>query len=289
MAQDTENKLVTAFQKQTEKVIYFCSAENISPNLAVHEIRKSFKRLRALLYFYTDCPIDYPEKLKQAIKNAGKYLSPIRESFVNIQIFDRISGGNNLVPERKIKQAKDVFTEKNRIIVTTEFIENGLTKNILELMENFESEFEMLNRECPSSKQQKEQLSISFSKSFEIYRQLETEFTPEKLHDLRKILKRLWYQIDYIKYLHPRYFRLKSDQLNKITEQLGDDHDLFIFNYDLQQGEFELLPEELTILEKQVEHQRELNMHKLSPRLKQFFNEPPEIFDRKLERIFKIS
>jgi hypothetical protein len=38
-----------------------------------------------------------------------------------------------------------------------------------------------------------------------------------------------------------------------------------------------------------VEHQRELNLLKLMPRLKQFFNEPPELFNQKMEKIFRLS
>lgn len=288
MAQDAENRLITAFRKQNEKIIYFCSAENISPNVAVHEIRKSFKRIRALLKFYSECSVIFPRILIDELKAIGKILSPIRESFVNVQIFERVTEGNYPVSERKIKRVKELLSEKNKTETGAEFVEKEVCNSISMLTEKFESELEQLAIECPSSKQIKEQLSVSFLVGYELFKEIETGFTAEKLHKLRKILKRLWYQIDFIKFLHPRYFRLKSDQLNKITEQLGDDHDLFVFNQQLQLPEFKLLTDELLMVENLVEHQRELNMLKLTPRLKHFFNEPPEIFDRKLEKIFKI-
>ena len=108
------------------------------------------------------------------------------------------------------------------------------------------------------------------------------------MHELRKKLKRLWYQIDFIKFLHPRYFKLKSDQLNKITDQLGDDHDLHVFYENLIAEDYGFDEEELRILTNQVKHLRELNQMKLLPRLKQFFTVPPEEFDQKLERFFKL-
>ena len=122
-----------------------------------------------------------------------------------------------------------------------------------------------------------------------VYQTLGDQSDAGEWHILRKRMKRLWYQLDFVKFLHPRFFKLKSDQLNKITEQLGEEHDLFIFLNELKSGYLPFDDSELQILENQVEHQRELNLLKLMPRLKQFFNEPPELFNQKMEKIFRIS
>ena len=288
MTQDTENRLITALQKQTEKIVYFCSSENISPNLAVHEIRKSFKRIRALLKFYADCPDNFPKEMKKEIKLSGKILSPIRESFVNSQILERLTSGDNPVSERKIKYGRDLLAEKNRILTGDQFVENQILLNIHKQIEQFNSNLEILSDSCPSSKQIMKQVAETFTKSYEIYSEPEVDSTPEKRHELRKVLKRLWYQLDFIKYLHPRYFRLKSDQLNKITEQLGDDHDLYVFSEEIKNNELGFSADEITIIENQIFHQRDLNLLKLNPRLKQFFNESPEMFNNKLQKIFKV-
>lgn len=288
MIQDTGDRLNSVFEKQTEKIIYFCSAENISSNLAVHEIRKSYKRLRALLHLFAESNPAKSEELRREIKEAGKILSPIRESYVNIQYFDKITTGSNLIAERKIRQAKDLLSEKNRLLIEDEYESKSRTTDIIQYIKYFQNQIETLKTTCPSNLQVKKQLSITFSRGNEIYLIVEQECSPEILHQLRKILKRLWYQLDFLKFMHPRYFRMKSDQLNKITEQLGNDHDLYVFLEDLKAGEFGFTSEELLILENQVQHQRELNMVKLLPRLKQFFSEPSEIFDRKLDKVFKI-
>jgi hypothetical protein len=89
--------------------------------------------------------------------------------------------------------------------------------------------------------------------------------------------------------LHPRYFRLKSDQLNKITEQLGEDHDLFVFLNDVKIDNPGFGTSEMEIIENKVEHLREINLLKLNPRLKQFFNDPPSFFTQKMEQFFKVS
>ena len=289
MDQDIRDRINSAFEKQTEKIIYFCSAENISANLAVHEIRKSYKRLRALLLLFAESNPSNSEELRTEIKEAGKILSPIRESFVNMQYIDKITTGSNLIAERKIRQVKDLLLEKNRILIEGDFESKNVVADIIQFIKQFQNQINTLKITCPSNLQLKEQLSLTFSRGNEIYQDIEPGLSPVTIHQLRKILKRLWYQLDFVKYMHPRYFRMKSDQLNKITEQLGNDHDLFVFQEDLKAGEFGFTSEELLILDNQVQHQRELVMVKLLPRLKQFFNEPPEIFDRKLDKIFKTA
>ena len=212
MVQDTGNRLISAIRKQTEKVAYFCSAENISPNLGVHEIRKSFKRIRGLLKFYFENQDEYHQKLVEEIKALGKQLSPARESFVNIQIFDRLTARSTLIPDKKIKNAKEILSDKNRVLID-EYISKDLCGNIVSFLDKTESAVELLQSNPPAHRQLERQITGSFNDGFEIYLQFETDDTPAKRHELRKVLKGLWYQLDFIKFMHPRYFRMKSNQL----------------------------------------------------------------------------
>ena len=289
MVQDTGNRLISALKKQTEKINYFCEAENISPNLTVHEIRKAYKRLRALIQFFEECNNSTAGELKYSIKAAGKVLSPMRESFVNMQYFDKITAGSNLIADRKIRQVKDLLAEKNSKWIDDEFLGKDVATDIIFIVKNFQAKLNELKANCPSVAQLKIQLISSFSLGYEIYKTIEPDFLPEVMHELRKTLKQLWYQLEFIKFMHPRYFRMKSDQLNKITEQLGIDHDLHVFLEDLKSGNFDFSSDEILIFENQVEHQRELNRLKLVPRLKQFFNETPDMFNQKMNKIFRVD
>lgn len=287
MVQNAGSRLVTAIQKQTEKVTYFCAAENISPNLAIHEIRKSFKRMRALLRFYSVFPDEFYTHFNTQMRNFGIFLSPIRESFVNIQLFDRITSSQNLIAEKKIKEVKEFLAERNKTLVDNEYVPNGCSL-IHEFATVFVLELTKAEKERPSQNQIIHQLIQSFQESFDFFQQNEMGGDPDVMHSLRKKLKRLWYQFDFIKFAHPRYFKSKSDQLNKITEQLGEEHDLFVFIEHLKNSEIGFNPEDIQIVENQVQHLRELNLLKLIPRLKHFFNETPEDFTLKMEKLFKV-
>ena len=78
MTQDIEDRLVQAIQKQVEKVNYYCTAQYILPDLVVHEIRKSFKRIRALLKFYPESLDEALDVYSKEIKSLAKLLTPVR-------------------------------------------------------------------------------------------------------------------------------------------------------------------------------------------------------------------
>lgn len=288
MVQETGNRLVKAFQKQTEKIIYFCLAENISPNLSVHEFRKSFKRMRGLLHFYDDQPDEFVLEFREKIKAFGTFLSPIRESFINIQLFDRIFAGNQLVSEKKIKTARDILVEKNKERIENRYQTQNYGVVICNYVRSIDDRIDMFGSGRPSIYQFKDQVCKSYLMSYNLYQIIDAGSNVSELHELRKKLKRLWYQLDFLKFMHPRYFRMKSDQLNKITEQLGESHDINVFMNEMLSVEYDFDAEERVIIINLIEHQQELTQLKLMPWLKQFFNETPVDFDQKMVKIFKL-
>lgn len=288
MVQNTGNRLVQAINRQAGKVSYFCTAENISTNQTVHELRKSFKRLRALFRFYQEMPDSHVWQISDSIRNFGKLLAPVRESAVNIDIFDKEISSNTLIPERKIRNARDFLIQKNKLLLERGFWENNLCNTIGSFFEGFERLLQEAGHELPSKIHLFHEVNQSYLKSYSVYHELPVNPHPVEWHHLRKKLKQLWYQLDFIRFLHPRYFKLKTDQLNNITDQLGDDHDLHLFFEEILFGNYGFDQEELLIVENQIEHLRDLNLLKLNPRLKQFFTTPPAEFDQKMERVFKL-
>ena len=288
MPQSAGKRLVEAISKQLERVEYFSSVENISPNLAVHELRKTFKRLRALLKFYNDFPVEFPPDYSTQIKYFGRSLTVMRESFVNLQLFEKITAGNTLIQERKIKNAREKLSDKNKEIIEKGFLKSEAYLPMQKFASNLQIQMEQIAVSIPAVTQFIGQLEYSYSQSYEIYLKLKQDSESEEIHELRKKLKQLYYQFDFIRYVHPRFFRLKTYHLNNITEQLGEDHDHFILMSDLNENRYDFSDDELEIIENQVLHLREINRLKLFQRLKQFYGDSPAVFKLKLEEIFKI-
>jgi CHAD domain-containing protein len=290
MVQNTGNKLNQSVMRQVEKVEYFCHAENISPNQVVHEFRKSFKRLRALLRYYEQIPGNEIAPLHENIKEYGRQLSIVRESYLNSELLEKELRGRKLIPERKIKQAGEKLQLKNKSLVDSFFTERKICESISDFFAGFEIKLIGAGSNKLSRIHVAEEVNNTYLEAYNLHQIIQDRrVSADELHALRKKLKRLYYQLDFVRLLHPRYFKLKSDQLNNITDQLGDDHDLHIFSEELRSAEYGFNREELRIIENQVAHLREMNQLKLFPRLKQFFSENPEAFNERVAKTFKID
>jgi CHAD domain-containing protein len=288
MTQDAGNRLISAIQKQNEKTIYFCTAKNISPNIAVHEIRKSFKRIRALLHFFDETNETGITFFKIRVKVFGRELSLLRESFVNLQLFEREMLGNKLIAEQNLKKAREQLADKNQGLIQDIFVASRRCEGINQLLADFNLYLGSPDK-LPSKMQLFQPVVLAYEKCCTMYSELSAVQPPGEMHELRKKMKRLWYQFDFLRFMHPRFFRLKTDKLNHISEYMGEDHDLHIFREELQTAELGFDSEEIQILENQILHLRELVLVKLNPRLSQFLQEPQEAFENKMRKIFKLE
>lgn len=286
MVQDIGDRLHKAIGKQIEKVIYFLSAENISPNLAVHEIRKSFKRMRALLKLYRHPGNDYPVLLSKQIAEMGRALAPVRDSYIAVQVFEKLAKDNQLISERKLRSVKEQLNERNKNLVRQIFEDTGILDEIQDFMKSMKADLDE-RLVYPGNEGIVVGLAASAEKCHRIYNETGNTTLPGELHRLRKKLKVLWYQVEFIKFVRPKYFSTKADQLHKVTELLGDDHDLFVFQNLARTGGYNLYQLELEVLENQIRHLHELNLHKIHPRLKSIFSEPVEAFVQKMEESFR--
>lgn len=285
MAHNIGNRLTKAITHQAGKVIYFCNADNISLNQKVHEFRRSFKRQRALLSFFRKINNSPLKPVKKEIRNLGRLLSLARESAVNIELFDKIVTPANMFSEKKLRVAREMFVEKNRTLLEQSFSEKKSAEYLVNYFEDFIIKLTKGDIVFPVKKQFVNEVVRSYSRSISAYNELSDKLHPEELHNLRKRMKHLGYQLDFIRFLNPRFLKQKNDQINKITEQLGDDHDLCVFREYLDSDDYGFEKEEIIIIENQIDHQRELNLLKLQTRLKQFFLYTPDEFFEKLETI----
>ena len=286
MVQTIENILRNSLLKHANKVIYFCDAGNISGNVAVHEIRKSFKRLRAWLLLCGDM---YTQKIAE-LKELGKQLAPIRESYVNLITFEKHFTNKQLLPDRKVKLMLEILSAENREKLLLLTGENNLLNSIRNSVTEFDKEITALKENNLYNKQIESQLQISYLLSYNSFLSVLENSDSRNLHKLRIKMKKLWYQFELMKFLNPKYFATKSRQLNDITESLGTDHDNFIMWRHIHENHAACFEkEELTVFDNLIGHQHELALSGIMPKLKQIFTEEPEEFNKRLEGYIKES
>ena len=286
MVGNKDDRYILALEKQIGKVLYFSEMENISDTIAVHEVRKSFKRIRALLRFLPDEKNANKVAVFSTVVKFGRILSNYRNYCVNLQIFERILKDSSHISERKLKAVKETMVEKCQKTLEEEILEPKVRIQILNYFKTLENE--LTETALPNdSADIIHQYIISYGRCMETYSSKNLYADSERIHSLRKRLKVLFYQTNYLKFENPRYFKSKSSQLETITELLGEEHDLYILYNELQKKEYELEADELEVLGNKIKHQRDLIIAKIQPRLRQIFVESIEEFAKRMNTMLK--
>jgi len=283
MGVSSEEKIIQGLQNQVEKVAFFCSAEDASPDLAVHEIRKSFKRIVAFLKMFPGVFAEPISEQSKQLKVIARLLTEARESAVNLMLFDRIMEVQSELTSEKTERIKTQLEKENREQIDLLFVQNHILEKIAGLIEQLKALLLPLlaGKEIEVS----DRLMLSYQKSFSLYSQLQGSYDPLQFHELRKLLKTLWYQFDVLTADQEATFFADSAELDKLTEMLGEDHDWYIFQQELQKETFPLEDEDKNILEKQIRDFRDSNFTQLEPGLEDFFLNPDKNFIEKLNRI----
>ncbi len=286
MEYDAGAKLADAIVRQLGKVEYYCTAESISPDLAVHELRKSFKRLRALLRFYPQIAGKIKGKARKNIKRFGRILSPLRESYVNVGLFEDYLAGSGLVSEKQMKSTGKKLRHKNLGLISGSFDAEKLYGSVSKCFSGMKSGLIDAGACEVTLDMIIHEIGCNYLESHTRFLELPADKQAEKLHSLRKLMKRLYYQLDFLWLLHPGCFKTNSEQLDLINDQLGNDHDLSVFMEELRLPEYNFSKKDLSALGDHVNRLRGQNLMTLHPRLNGFFCEGPEEFEKKLESFF---
>ncbi|NQU88203.1 MAG: CHAD domain-containing protein [Mariniphaga sp.] len=283
MIESSEDRVISLLLKQTRKIVYFCDAGNISTNMSVHEIRKSIKRIRALLHFFNYLPeiepiVDENHKLRKI----ARALTEARESYVNHSLFEKHFSNKQFLPEKKVRLITAKLAEENhkqiRILISEKEYFNVIKNVILNLKQKIRSFNKIITAEYIQN-----DIIETYIEAYSLYKNSYGLYSSEHLHKIRIKLKQLWYQFEAIKTNQPKYFSAKTRQLNDITEILGTDHDNYILWLHINRNLFQYLnKEEQKVFENLIQHQHELAVSGLSIKLKQFFAEKSEEFEMRI-------
>ncbi len=215
---------------------------------AVHEARKALKRLRALLRLSRPALDDARYRRENlTFRDAGRQLSGARDAQVLVQTLDSLTErfGDELPPGTCTRLREELQAGAERAQA------NGPTsyEDVREVLSS--ARIRVSTWPLPA-----EDRRASLAEGFErIYRRgrrarrrATADPAPENLHELRKRAKDLWHASQLLEAICPARFRQLAKEAHRLSDLLGDDHDLWVLlDYArehpalLRRGEFELL------------------------------------------------
>ena len=269
---------------------------------AVHEARKTCKRLRAILRLVRD-EVGYPFYRREnvRIRDASRLLAPARDSAVMVDTLDSlVHRFENLADDdmagKGVKTA--VFTPfpaAGFATLRTKLVERHqhLSRHILETdaVPRFITAVRTARLQVAEWPLQNEGFGAIAGGLYRVYRRgrlrmtrAQENTTTEALHDWRKRVKYLWHQLEFIQPIRPTLLNELGEALHSLSGSLGNEHDLAELK-QLVTNEPDLLPapDQQKALFAMIDFHRKEHQAAASNLGQQLYAEQPKIFVQHLQ------
>ena len=203
---------------------------------AVHESRKSLKRLRAVVRLvHTELGDELSAQENAAFRDAGRALSGPRDSQVMIDAFDA------LIECYPVEAGlADLQAFRSRLVQTHEAVARELTPGASAFAEVERATRAARDRivDWPLDGKGFGALAPGLARAYRRGRRANRiarkEPSPEHLHEWRKRVKDLWYSVQILEAAGPRRMKKLAKTAHELSELLGDDHDLVVLEQQAQ-------------------------------------------------------
>jgi CHAD domain-containing protein len=245
---------------------------------AVHEARKAFKRLRALLRLTRDqLGADLRRSENAVFRDAGRQLSGARDARVLVETLD------DLVARNRSAVQPGAF-DGLRSALASSADSDPAVGEVLAVVDAARARVEAWPLGADDSTAALAPgLKRIHRRGRRAYREAKADPSSEHLHELRKRTKDLWHAAQILRPAAPKRLRKLGRSAHKLSDVLGDDHDLATLLEASRERPAVLSPAERELLESLVERRRaELRSEALKRADKLYAPQP-----RKLARLVR--
>jgi CHAD domain-containing protein len=210
-----------------EESIDRCNAKGFKRHEAVHDIRKNLKKVRAILRLVRHPLDDQFKKENHWYRDAGRLLSDIRDSTGHLEILQKsedhyhhsvkkvvFTNVREQLQNHRRKLSRSILTDDNRLLKVKEKLITGRNR-----IAGLSLEEEDYRKTGSSIKKVYKRGRKAFAKACD-------DPTAKNYHQWRKRVKYLLYQLRSIHASWPAIIDPLHDELQQLSDYLGDDHDL---------------------------------------------------------------
>jgi CHAD domain-containing protein len=214
-------------REEIDEAIDLLEDQKADPAEAVHELRKQFKKIRAIVRLVRDELGDEVfQRENRALRDLGRRLSAARDAKVRVSALDLLQ------KEEKGKLARSQVAPIRKRLDARHRVAVRRSRRP-EVLSQIESELRALRRRArtwPLGKAGFACLESGLRRAYRDGRRAETEAyrarTDEAFHEWRKRAKDLRYQLGLLEPAWPEVMKDVERGLHGLTDRLGDDHDL---------------------------------------------------------------
>ncbi len=223
--------------ERCDKAAAELSGENPDINDGVHSARKSLKKIRSLLRLVREAlGKERCQQENQRFREAKNRLSSVRDAEAMIETFDALAERYPSVGEGSpITPLRDALVERRRRIAEEA---SDLERTALEVADGL--------REAAASTADwklsrtgfaalSDGLERQYAKGRKAMKMAFDKPSDERFHEWRKRVKDHWYHMRLLRKVWPAMTAARIDELSRLSDLLGDDHDLSVLIHTLEQ------------------------------------------------------
>jgi CHAD domain-containing protein len=226
---------------------------------AIHEVRKGFKRLRALVRVVRDeLGDDVYRRENTAFRDAGRELSATRDAQVLVETLDDLARRyERETPER-------AFHGLRKELAAEEASAHERVENDASAVEGVRAALESARTRIATWPLREDRGYRLLAPGFRrIYRRgrralraAEAQPTDERLHELRKRAKDTWHAAQIARPAAPKEMKKLARRAHELSDLAGADHDLAVLREAARARARSLRPGELVLLEALIRRRR---------------------------------
>lgn len=204
--------------------------------VAVHEARKSCKRLRALFRLVRpSIPDRRYRSLNANVRDAARELSASRDAQALVAMFDDLVAAHGADPDGDLIIVRKALEERVADVEWGETV--GPPRPLVRAAERLE-----LARDTAATTQVSGDgfralrggLAATYRRGRRALRELQRDGTPEQSHEWRKAVKYSWHHLQLLEDTAPSVLEPTASRFHQLSDALGDAHNLAVLRETLE-------------------------------------------------------
>jgi CHAD domain-containing protein len=210
---------------QIDSAIDRLSLKTRNKDRAVHDARVCFKKIRALLrLMYGELGRDIFKLENSEYRDAGRRLAATRDTaVVALTLEDLVHHFDQQLADPDIKTLRKRLRRSRAAQQTAR---KPILQQVAESLSAARERVETWPIDNDGFPAFRNGLKRIYKKGRNGFMLVRTERTTENLHEWRKQVKYLWYQVSILNPMWPKPLDVLSRELNKLADYLSEDHDL---------------------------------------------------------------
>jgi CHAD domain-containing protein len=204
------------------------------PAEAVHEARKDIKKSRSALRLIRDAIGDDAWRLENDhYRDCARKLSDFRDAEILVEALDGLAERFGLGTSERCARLRQEFDRENSAAHEDHAMKRAMATTAAEL-EQGRPRIDSLPIDGDGWDLLAPGIHRSYRRGRRRLRAVEEQATVTNLHELRKRVKDLWYQLRLIRDADADMLRPLADHAHDLSDHLGDDHDLSLLREQVQ-------------------------------------------------------